>query len=227
MRIALPAQIPFLVASVLSNDTAIIAMTLVGLFTGLIASGAVTYAVTRYYLGHPVGAADSYVGAMNNGVSLLANGLLFAGAVFGGIALSLLIIGIPVLVFILVALFFYVQAVVIENKAPVDALGRSWQLVRGLWWRTFFLGIAFVLVVVVIGLVLSLPGLAVSLANPTLGDFLATLAGVFVAPIGSIGATLVYFDLRARKEGLTLSRLAKEIGLTPSGPPSEGPGRPL
>lgn len=227
LRIVIPAQIPFLVASVVNSDTAALALTLMGLFSLLLASAAVAYAVVQFYLGRRVSASGSYIGALNNGVSLLVNALIFFGAVFGGVVLSLLIVGIPILLFIVVAWFFYVQAVVIEGRGPIVALGRSWALVRGNWWRTFRLGLVFLLLVVAGGFLLSLPGWAVGHANATLGDILRALGGVFVAPIGYIGATLIYFDLRARKEGLTLSRLVLELGGAPQGPPAEGPPRPL
>ncbi|MBI2171670.1 MAG: zinc ribbon domain-containing protein [Chloroflexi bacterium] len=228
LRIVTPAQIPFLVASVVNGDTAMLALTLMGLFSLLLASAAVAYAVVQFYLGRKVSASGSYIGALNNGVSLLVNALIFFGVVFGGVMLSLLIVGIPILVFVVVAWFFYVQAVVIEGRGPVEALRRSWELVRGNWWRTFRLGLVFLLLVLAGGFLLSLPGWAVGRANTTLGDLVMTLGGVFVAPIGYIGATLIYLDLRARKEGLTLSRLASELdGAPQGGPPAEGPRRPL
>lgn len=237
VSITLLAQIPFLIASVLKNETAIILLTIAGLFTGLVASGAAAFAVAQFYVGRAPSAASSYAGAMNNGTSLLANGFIFGGAVFGCAVLTVLPVGIPslttvlgtvLLAFVLVSWFFYVQAVVIEGRGPVVALSRSWRLVRDAWWRTFLVGLVFLLIIAGIAVVLSLPGLALYYSkHSVLGDLLVSLAAVFVAPIAYIGSTLVYFDLRARKEGLTISRLASDITLVPNVPPSDGPGRPL
>ncbi|MBI4312655.1 MAG: zinc-ribbon domain-containing protein [Chloroflexi bacterium] len=228
LRIVLPSQLPLLAASVISSETLVLLLTLVGLFTSLLASAAVAHAVAQFYVGQRVTVAGSYVGALNNGVSLLLNALAFFAAVFGALLLSLMIVGIPVLVFIVVAWFFYVQAVVIEGKGPLEAIVQSWRLVRGMWWRTFGVGLAFLLLVIALGFLCSLPGLAMySLADKTAGNFIMTLGSVLAVPVAYVSATLVYFDLRARKEGLTLSRLAVELGVAPSGQPSEGPGRPL
>jgi hypothetical protein len=37
------------------------------------------------------------------------------------------------------------------------------------------------------------------------------VVNVFALPIGFIAGTLVYFDLRVRKEGYTLEQLAAEV----------------
>lgn len=229
LRIVLPSQIPFLLASITQDQPIILTLTLIGIFTSLLASAAVTFAVVQFYLGHKVAAAGSYVGAMNNGVSLLMNGIVFGCALLAGLVLSVFVIGIPILLFVAVAWFFYVQVVTIEGAGSLVALGRSWTLVRGSWWRTFGVGIAYITVVLAAVSVFYLLGWLLTLVNNVAGNLLITLGGAFVAPIGYIGATLVYFDLRARKEGLTLSQLAQEVGgvRSPQGPPTEGPGRPL
>jgi|GEM_PF-690424 len=236
VSITLVAQVPILIASLLSNVTAIIILSIVGIFSGLVASGAVAFAVAQFYVGRVPSALGCFTGAMNNGTSLLANGFMFGSALFLCVFLIALPIGIPslslvlgtvLLVFVAVSWFFYVQAVVIESRGPVAALARSWQLVREDWWKVFIVGLVFLLIIGGLAVALSLPGWALLSSHPALGNFLISLAGVFIAPIVYIGSTLVYFDLRARKEGLTLSRLASDIDFVPAPPPTEGPGRPL
>ena len=211
-RIAVVGQVPLFVADFISNDALVASLFLASLFIGLLASAATTYAVSCQYLGWRITAGGCYVAALNNGISLLLNSLVFVAALFVGVILSLILIGIPLLVFVLVAGVFYVQAVMIEGKGPMAALWRSWELVRGSWWRVLGIGVAFVVVLVAATFIASVPGLILGLANDTAGNVLTTVGGILATPIGYIGATLVYFDLRVRKEGYTLEALSSELG---------------
>lgn len=212
VRIALLAQIPLIAGAPFTSQSVVLALLLVSAFTGLLATAAITYTVGQFYLGRSTTVARSLVGALENGVSLLINALVFWAAVFLATLLSLIVIGIPVLVFVVVAWFAFVQGVVIENKGPFEALARSWELVRGNWWRVFGIGLVFLAVVLAANFIVSLPGILVGLANDTLGRILTSLAGALVTPIISIATTLVYLDLRVRKESLTLETLASELG---------------
>jgi len=127
------------------------------------------------------------------------------------VVLSLVLIGLPLLVYVLVVWFFYTQAIIIEGQGPVAALLRSWALVRGTWWRVFGIGIVFVLVLGIAGVFAAIPGLILFMANETLGNLLVSASTVLVAPIAYVGATLVYFDLRVRKEGYNVEMLRREL----------------
>lgn len=63
---------------------------------------------------------------------------------FGGFLLFLMI---PVVVWISINLAFVVPAVVWEDETITGALQRSWNLVRGHWWRTFGILILLSLIV--------------------------------------------------------------------------------
>ena len=212
IRIVLIAQIPFLISPFVPDNTVVaLALTLIGLFTGLLASAATAYIVAQYCLQRQTTLVSCYVAVMDNGISLLVNALIFASALFVGFLLSLAIIGLPLLIFVAVAWFFYIQAVVIEKKGPFEALARSWHLVQGQWFRVFGRVLVLVLILFVVGFITSLPGLAVMASNVSLGNLLLTLGGTLVTPITYIGATLIYFDLRVRKEGFTLETLESEM----------------
>lgn len=212
IRIVLIAQIPFLISPFVPGNTVVaLALTLIGLFTGLLASAATAYIVAQYCLQRQTTLVSCYVAVMDNGISLLVNALIFASALFVGFLLSLAIIGLPLLIFVAVAWFFYIQAVVIEKKGPFEALARSWHLVQGQWFRVFGRVLVLVLILFVVGFITSLPGLAVMASNVSLGNLLLTLGGTLVTPITYIGATLIYFDLRVRKEGFTLETLESEM----------------
>ncbi|MSQ22160.1 MAG: zinc ribbon domain-containing protein [Dehalococcoidia bacterium] len=223
--LALVANIPLLISLFPFNPALRSAITLGGLFTGLLADAAAVYAVSRWYIGRRTNAATCFVAALNNANVLLLTALVFFSAVVAGIILSFIVIGIPLLAFVAVAWFCYVQAIMIEGKRPADALKRSYELVRGSWWRVFGIGAAFALLLLLGAAAFSLPGTLIGLKYRLWGDLLATVGGVLVTPMAYIGATLVYFDLRVRKEGYTLDTLATELGHSQDSPP-QGPATP-
>jgi hypothetical protein len=94
-------------------------------------------------------------------------------------------------------------------------------LVRGSWWRIF--GIAFVVTLVALGLAIlvSAPFVVLKLAtgssqSSTLGillDFLGSVVvEIAIAPVVFISSTLLYYDLRVRKEKYDLTVISQEVG---------------
>jgi hypothetical protein len=115
-----------------------------------------------------------------------------------------------------------VAAMMAEDIGPIRGLRRSWNLVSGSWWRTF----GILLIVTILQLIITY-GLfilfGVIAALFTAGDFQAavvqvggTLLGAVVSPITTIAVTLLYFDLRVRKEGLDLDQLAQQTSPGPA-----------
>ena len=138
-----------------------------------------------------------------------------------GLGVLFLVLGTAFLI-VTVYLMVTPQAVILEGLRPLDALKRSFTLLRNSWWRVF--GVALVLLLVLMGLalVLTIPfGVASGLAAPgetnAVGDAFVFLAGmtvsVFVPPVLSIATTLLYFDLRVRKEDYDTEALSREMGL--------------
>jgi hypothetical protein len=93
-------------------------------------------------------------------------------------------------------------AVVVEGQRGMGAVRRSWDLVKDNWWRVFgvlaIVGIASVLG----GNILAAPGLLISDA---IGNGMPALIAQIVAQallnsLQALAATLIYFDLKARKE---------------------------
>ncbi len=126
-----------------------------------------------------------------------------------------------------VRLMFFPQIVVLEGRGPLDALGRSWQLVRGSFWRV--LG-TVILISLLVQILVFIPGLIFGIGinavfSDPLRDFairqsLSTLVGyisqMLFLPISIIAYTLLYYDLRVRKEGYDLQLLARDYA-TPGG----------
>ena len=229
LGVSLIGHIPFFIGAFLSTPTPaatdaatatpvftyeIITVFVLGFLAGVLASAATTYIVAGGYLGYRGTAASGYAAALRFGPSLLANTLIYAVAVGAAVLLSLVVIGIPLLVFILVAWFFYVQAVMIEGKRPMEALSRSWELVRSNLLRVLGIGMVYVSITVVAVFAASLPGLLVSGGESTtvVGNLFTTVGSAVVAPVSYVGAVVVYLDLRARKEGYDVDSLAGDMG---------------
>ncbi|HUJ06050.1 MAG TPA: glycerophosphoryl diester phosphodiesterase membrane domain-containing protein [Streptosporangiaceae bacterium] len=134
-------------------------------------------------------------------------------------------------IWVYVRLSLAVPAVVLEAAGPWTAIKRSWQLVRGSWWRIFGISLLTLLIVELVAGVLQLPfsilggllggtsgGLGVfAQFSAAAGSASPSLLALVVAAIGSIiaatctrpvsaGVTvLLYTDMRMRKEGLDLA----------------------
>jgi len=125
-------------------------------------------------------------------------------------------------IYLLVRWSLVVAAMMAEDIGPIRGLGRSWNLVSGSWWRTF----GILLIVTILQLIITyglfiLFGVVAALFST--GDFQAalvqvggTLLSAVVSPITTIAVTLLYFDLRVRKEGLDLDQLAQQTSPGPA-----------
>ena len=151
--------------------------------------------------------------------------------------LTITLIGIPFAIFFGFRWIFCSLAAVFEEKSAVRALKRSSELVKGGWWRVFGMMIGIFLLVFFVQLILQFSLLFVLGLTQTMGgegDLVEMLRRMFVPqlttwkelvihsiqnflshaitclmlPVGIIGATLVYFDRRIRKEGFDIEMQA-------------------
>lgn len=134
--------------------------------------------------------------------------LIFCG--FGILLLFTLVVAL-----IGVRLLFTSQAAVVEGQGPWSSIKRSWNLTQGYFWRT----LGYLIVIALLGWVISgLPALVVTVpvstllqSQPALSLLINTIVGAIlqaiVTPFTLIAFTLMYYDLRIRKEGFDLERL--------------------
>lgn len=92
-------------------------------------------------------------------------------------------------------------AVVEEVDGPVDAIGRSWGLVAGSWWRVFgILLLTFILASLAGALVAAPLEIAAWRADSGILSLLASIVGNVVSlSFTALVTTLLYFDLTARR----------------------------
>ena len=207
--IAFWAQVPFILGELVPTLALSIILSLIGILMYILAEGAIIHAVAQQYLGREVKAGNCYKRAWKWFGTLFVGWLVFflVLAVF-----FLTIIGIPLFFYFLVTRFFYAEAIMIEGRGSLEALGRSRDLVRGTWWRVFVIGLVYLLIFFTLGIGVSIPGAFASPYSPAAGAILLTIGAILIMPLGFIGATVVYLDLRVRKEEYSLEMLAREVG---------------
>ncbi|WP_420614076.1 hypothetical protein [Candidatus Spongiisocius sp.] len=105
------------------------------------------------------------------------------------------------------------EALIIEGAGPIESMKRSWRLVSGERWRVFGAGLlTTILGLIVLGIVLTViwlilsPGLGVS---DGVASYLVEHVGILLAmPLHAAVTTVIYLDLRVRKESLSTDELA-------------------
>ena len=141
----------------------------------------------------------------------------FAGAYFRLIVAALALIIPPLGIWLLVRWAPAASVLAAEPVTPGQAVKRSASLVQGFWWRTFLIMLTIGLLDAILVIILSVSaGLGVALipgldltTKVLAASVLATILGSLVTPLVPIGYTLLYVDLRVRKEGMDLDSLAK------------------
>ena len=141
----------------------------------------------------------------------------FAGIVLGYVLSALALILPPLGIWLFVRWSMASPALAAEPIGPNAAIHRSEALVRGSWWRCI-VAITIVLILSsVVALVLGMsagvgvsfvPGLPEDVSLMVVGSA-AVLAGSLAIPLVPIAFSLLYVDLRVRKEGFDLDYLAK------------------
>ena len=187
---------------------ALIAIALVPFFYG-----AVTYAACESALGRPVTPAGVLSGVLRRYFPLLGYWLLI------GLMLAAFCL-IPLWIWIWVGWAVVMPVMFIEKLGLGAAMGRSWRLVQGRWWRTFFtLLLMFIIWFVARTALRAFIVLAQSLLQlviPTVAALWiaaasSVIVGSLVNPLLQIAIVLIYLDLRVRREALDLFQLAQRV----------------
>ena len=192
---------------------------------GAVAYGAGIYAVGQQYVAGKITIRDCYRRVQWRLLSLLA--ITAAITVVAVLGVGLIWIVVPFLVAMVYLVYWSVavQAIIIEGRKPLDAMKRSLELVRGQWWRVFGITLVFLLVAAGFGLMVNAPFAIASwvvgtepssTVDAALRFFGALVVGTAVAPILAIAWTLLYYDLRVRKEDYDVKILSQELGLVSS-----------
>jgi len=197
----------------LAANVAVLIASLINLALLPFAYGAVTYAACESAAGRRPSPGGIFSAVLRRYFPLLGFWLL--------IFLMLIVFClIPLWVWIWVGWIAVMPAMFVENIGLGRAMGRSWYLVQGRWWRTFLIIFLLFVLYTVVGWTLS--GFSYSflgLTSIVLPNYVAfgaigavsILVNALVNPILQIAVVLIYFDLRVRKEALDLFQMAYQL----------------
>jgi hypothetical protein len=194
--------------------TAILVLMLLGYVFGTVACYRL---IADAWLGREVSVAASLRFAGERlGATIWLAIMLVAGIVAGFIAF--IVPG----VWLAVAWSVAYPAMIVEGTGGLPALQRSTKLVQGRWWATCGrLAVAIILVTVasaVVGSVLIAPFDDTSAAAVVVEALSNLVVSLFATPFLAAVAMLIYFDLRARKEGHTGSEVRVPAASAPPPP---------
>lgn len=142
--------------------------------------------------------------------------LIFLAALFAGLLLFLL-----VLLLLGVRLIFLPQAVFLEGSGPLESFRRSWRLVSGSFWRVLLILVLMtvlaylisVLPATIVNTALSLSGRPTverALRNQIITTLIAQVGVIVSLPLQLSLFTLLYYDLRVRKEGYDIELMSRQ-----------------
>jgi len=194
-------------------------------------SAALTLAISRAYLREPISIAGAYrlsvgrywslfgasfIQGLAIGVPAAALALcLFSSAATGVIALIIIL---PPAAYLSTRWGLSTPAIVLERAGASAGLKRSWALTDGYFWRVF--GVS-VLAGILTLIVAELPGLAIEYGIEFLmsSELVVAVASTLTSqisltlalPLSTAVTTLLYYDLRVRKEGYDLELMATAV----------------
>ena len=231
-------QLPVALLAAIPVDNRIfgIVLNLINFIALTFVYGAAIFAVGQHYVAGQVNVGVSYTRVLWRAKSVLMLGAIQAalGATF--LTLSevmidteqLLIIPVALVLLILLLMFaIYMTAaapaVIVEGYRSLSALSRGFALARRSEFRIFLNLLVYSLLALGLLIVIVLPFLIVasvtaagneefSLFGQIAVTVGATVGITIVLPVTYIPATLLYYDLRVRKEGYNVSRLSEEMG---------------
>jgi hypothetical protein len=171
---------------------------------------AVAKASADVYLGRPVLVGPTFRYAVSRIHSILWISILSGLALVLGFVLLI----VPA-IFVFVRFTFGSIVLVVEGRKGSKALGRSWRLAKGHFWKILGTLILAGILAGIVESILSIPGSAAFGAiGPAGWPFYAiglSLASILTAPFTTLIAVLLYFDLRIRTEAFDLEIMAQEM----------------
>jgi hypothetical protein len=206
-----------------AGQVAVLALSFLGYLLGTVAC---YRAVADTYLGRPTSARAS----LEYAAGRLSATLWLTIVLVIGLLAAFLALVVP-FVWLAIAWSVAYPVMLVEGTGGVGALRRSFRLTEGRWWATCGrILVSYILVGVlstVAAIVFVVPGELVvddtsfaALVLEHAGDFIVSLV---TTPFLAAVATLVYFDLRVRKEGFDPAVLAERLGDEPSTPSARAP----
>jgi hypothetical protein len=195
---------------------------ILGSFMQVIATAATTWAVSSCYLGRKPSILEAYNAVISKTIPFAVTGLIVSVALVIGFMCCVLpgIVG-------LVFLAFVPAVMVIENRAYIDGISRSFQLAASDFWRIFVYGLVAGILIYAISIIFALPVQIIIMTNPSrlvqasmVSQIIQGIGNTILVPLWVIGLVLLYYDVRVRREGFDIQLLAESMtsGDAPTSP---------
>lgn len=189
----------------------LIAMAAVGIAIFALAGGVTTVLASNVYLDRPVDVGAAFRQVLRRFIGLVVVSLVVVALVVVGAVLFVL----PAL-YVIVRFYAVRQAVMLENAGIGRALARASELSRGSKWHIlatlFFVGVLVIAVDVGVSMLLT------RVSSQVLVNLVSTALAVVIGPLFGITETVLYYDLRIRKEAFDVEYLAGTAVPTASQP---------
>jgi hypothetical protein len=196
---------------------------ILGGVASLLVTAACVKTVSDTFLDLPTGIGESLRSALSRVRSLIWMYVLYVVCLaFAFVAL--LIPGI----WLYAAWSVATPALLIERKHAAEALKRSAHLVRGRWWPTAGVLLVSTLITSVVGGAFSavligflLSGSHTVAVTVIVSSAASAVAAILTRPFQATVVTILYYDLRVRREGYDVELLAEQLGIEQTSlPPS-------
>lgn len=195
----------------------------------MVSYGALVRLASEAVLGRPLEIGSAYRAALGRLLTSLWASLLY------GLAVGLLfvtILGIPFAVYLGVGWALYLPAIMIEGVGGGKSLSRSGSLVGGHRWRVLGILIVLSLITGVLtgvpaGLSGAISGVAGLSAGPgrvlleIVSSILSAVVGSIFGSLSWIAETLLFYELRVRKEAFDIEQRLEAAEQSPPASPAE------
>ena len=219
-----------------ANAGAWLSVGIVSVLCVTVCDAVLTIAVSDGYLNGEIDLARAFSTGMRKIMAVFLASL-FRGLLLG---LSILVVGVgavivttlkmPILFVLIVPLAIWVVAyvllrtfaiipvVVLENISANTSMTRTLQLSQNCAAHIFFsLGLAFFLYFVFSGII---QVLGLRLLTPATAGIIGAVLIIPIYPLLTVVSTMLYYDLRIRKEGFDLEIMSRELGSSPTPVPA-------
>jgi hypothetical protein len=176
--------------------------TLIAVLISAVLQAAILRAAAQATIGDPVDVEASY----RYGLKRLWSVILVSILVGLVVAVGFILLVIPGIIF-LVFLSVSIPVLIVEGRRGTEAMGRSWNLVKGNFWHAF--GV-IVVAALIVGIISGIIG-AIGGDNWAVRWIFTAIAQILTVPFASLVSVLLYLDLRARSESLSADTLRQEL----------------
>ena len=175
---------------------------LIAVLISAVLQAAILRAAAQATIGDPVDVEASY----RYGLKRLWSVILVSILVGLVVAVGFILLVIPGIIF-LVFLSVSIPVLIVEGRRGTEAMGRSWNLVKGHFWHAFAV---IVVAAVIVGIISGIIG-AIGGNNWAVRWIFTAIAQILTVPFASLVSVLLYLDLRARSESLSAETLRGEL----------------